>query len=231
MLSIITINKNNASGLKKTIDSLQSQTMSNFHWVFVDGCSNDLSNSLAKLFCRNGDVLISEHDLGIYNAMNKGIELAIGDRVLFLNSGDVLIDPNALESAEKEWSYGLDIMLFGFSVRGCSRMPRPNWWRYWSMPTSHQSIIYSKDLLFINKFDESFRYAADFEHYLRVNARALKIKKISNVFALNEPYGSDAHLEKVLLEYHQALIKNGFPKIWANFVLFLKSHYLRFTLK
>jgi glycosyltransferase involved in cell wall biosynthesis len=231
MLSIITINKNNASGLKKTLDSLQIQTLQNFQWIFVDGISSDLSHSLANKFQREGDVLISETDSGIYNAMNKGADYASGDKILFLNSGDALISSTALELVSKEWSDDLDIILFGFSVRGQHRMPHNNWWRYWSIPTSHQAIIYRADLLTCQKFDESYKYAADFEHYLRVNMEPLKIKRVSEIFVLNEPYGSDRHLEKVLIEYRQALIKNGAPKVWANLVFFLKLHYLKFALK
>jgi len=231
MLSIITINKNNASGLRKTLDSLRIQTLQNFQWIFVDGVSSDLSYSLANEFQREGDTLISESDLGIYNAMNKGADYAYGDKILFLNSGDALINATALEVLSKEWSDGLDIILFGFCVRGQHRMPHHNWWRYWSMPTSHQAIIYRADLLSGHKFDESYKYAADFEHYLRVNMNPLKIKRVLKIFVLNEPYGSDGHLEKVLIEYRQALIENGVPRVWAKLVFFLKLHYLKFALK
>lgn len=231
MLSIITINRNNASGLKRTLDSLQTQTFQKFQWIFVDGKSTDSSYPLAIKFQREGDFLISEPDSGIYNAMNKGIGYASGAQVLFLNSGDMLASDTALEAFNQEWSDDLDVILFGFSVRGQYRMPHHNYWRYWSMPTSHQSIIYRADLLARQKFDESYRYAADFEHYLRINRAPLKTKRVSEIFALNEPYGSDGHLERVLIEYRQALIRNGAPKVWVNFVFFLKSYYLKFALK
>ena len=231
MLSIITINRNNASGLKRTLDSLKAQTLQNFQWIFVDGNSSDLSHSLAIEFQREGDFLISEPDSGIYNAMNKGINYASGAQILFLNSGDILSGNASLEVFNQEWSDNLDVILFGFSVRGQFRMPHHNWWRYWSMPTSHQSIIYRADLLNSQKFDESYKYAADFEHYLRINTVPLRVKRVLEIFALNEPYGSDGHLEKVLNEYRQALIKNGAPKAWANFVFSLKSYYLKFALK
>ena len=69
MLSVITINFNNAQGLKKTINSLLPFRESGFEWVFIDGGSTDQSLELANAFAKNSDVLISEVDSGIYYAM------------------------------------------------------------------------------------------------------------------------------------------------------------------
>jgi glycosyltransferase involved in cell wall biosynthesis len=231
MLSIITINKNNAIGLEKTLRSLQAQSLQNFQWIFIDGNSYDSSNEIAKNFSKSNDVLISSNDSGIYNAMNSGILHITGDRVIFLNSGDELSHHGALQKVEEEWRADLDLLLLGFRVGGRNRMPRGNWWRYWSMPTSHQAIVYSTNLLRKEKFDESFKFAADFEHYLRINQQLINIKIVPEIFALNEPYGSDSHLQSVLREYHDALIKNGYSKHWAKFSFFIKTHYLKYALK
>lgn len=229
MLSIITINFNNETGLIKTISSLESLKEKDFQWVFIDAASIDNSHAIAKNFAKDGDIIVSEPDLGIYNGMNKGIRLASGDKILFLNSGDTLgqtitsfhevnIDPTA------------DLCLYGFAIRNQIRMPRRNWWRFWSMPTSHQAIIYSRRLLEKFSFDESYRYSADFEHYLRINKRKLLIILNHLTLIVNEPYGSDQNLKAVLAEYKRALIENGYPKAWAYFVYWLKSYYLKFVL-
>ncbi|MBQ2183665.1 MAG: glycosyltransferase, partial [Lachnospiraceae bacterium] len=92
-LTIITINRNNASGLEKTMNSVLSQTCHGFEYVVVDGASTDESMAVVRrLAPRFGDRLnwISESDKGIYNAMNKGIAMASGQYVQFLNSGDCL---------------------------------------------------------------------------------------------------------------------------------------------
>jgi hypothetical protein len=99
------------------------------------------------------------------------------------------------------------------------------------MPTSHQAILYSKTLLERHPFDESYRFAADFEHYLRINHSALKITHDQRVLIVNEPYGSDAHLPVLLGEYRHALIKNGYPKAWAHFVYWFKTYYLKWALR
>ena len=94
ILSIITINRNNAAGLEKTMNSVLSQPCSDFEYVVVDGASTDNSvDIIRRLAIQFGNRLkwISEPDKGIYNAMNKGIRMASGDYLEFLNSGDCLV--------------------------------------------------------------------------------------------------------------------------------------------
>lgn len=97
ILSIITINRNNAAGLEKTMRSVAAQTFTDFEYVVVDGASTDESVKVIRSFEASfGDRLkwISEPDKGIYNAMNKGIGMASGDYLQFLNSGDSLVSDN-----------------------------------------------------------------------------------------------------------------------------------------
>lgn len=92
-LSIITINRNNASGLEKTLMSVASQSVNDIEHIIIDGASHDGSIDVIKKYAADkGEMVkwISESDEGIYNAMNKGIKMATGDYVQFLNSGDSL---------------------------------------------------------------------------------------------------------------------------------------------
>lgn len=107
-LSIITINYNDAAGIKKTLDSVASQTYTDFEHIIVDGASTDGSVDIICQYADSQDirrqgneatrqvVWLSEPDTGIYNAMNKGIRMASGEYLLFLNSGDVLVDENVV---------------------------------------------------------------------------------------------------------------------------------------
>jgi glycosyltransferase involved in cell wall biosynthesis len=104
-LSIITINRNNAAGLRKTMTSIENQSSKNFEYIVVDGASTDGSVDILKtqnseLKTRNFKYF-SEPDTGIYNAMNKGIAMATGEYLLFINSGDELTDNTVVESIEK----------------------------------------------------------------------------------------------------------------------------------
>ena len=85
-LSIITINRNNAQGLKKTMQSVVSQTNKDLEYIVVDGASTDESVEVIKHFAEQRDIRwVSERDKGIYNAMNKGIGMAQGEYVMILN--------------------------------------------------------------------------------------------------------------------------------------------------
>lgn len=96
-LSIITINYNNKSGLQKTIDSVIQQTYTQYEWIIIDGDSTDGSKRLLTKYSNYFSHCISEKDKGIYDAMNKGIKIASGKYLLFLNSGDYLYENTTLE--------------------------------------------------------------------------------------------------------------------------------------
>ena len=100
VLTIITINRNNAAGLEKTMQSVLSQTRTDYEYVVVDGASTDGSVAvIERLAPAFGDRLkwISEPDKGIYNAMNKGIRMATGEYIQILNSGDSLVSPDVTD--------------------------------------------------------------------------------------------------------------------------------------
>ena len=98
-LSIITINRNNAAGLEKTLQSVAAQTFKEFEYIVVDGASTDGSVEVIKRYESLFAHLkwVSEPDKGIYNAMNKGIRMASGDYIQILNSADCLAAPDVTE--------------------------------------------------------------------------------------------------------------------------------------
>ena len=91
-LSIITINRNNAIGLEKTMQSVASQTFREFEYIVIDGASTDGSVEVIKRLESQFAHLkwVSEPDKGIYNAMNKGLQMATGEYIQILNSADCL---------------------------------------------------------------------------------------------------------------------------------------------
>lgn len=120
-LSIITINRNNAAGLEKTMQSVASQTCKEFEYIVVDGASTDDSVEVIKrLAPQFGERLkwISEPDKGIYNAMNKGMRMATGEYFQILNSADCLASDNVTERmlAELE-KQGNPLMLYGNMIK------------------------------------------------------------------------------------------------------------------
>ena len=116
-LTIITINRNNASGLEKTMRSVESQTCKDFEYIVVDGASIDNSIGVIKSFELGFGKRLkwtSEPDNGIYNAMNKGIEMASGKYLEFLNSGDCLVSNDVVEKMnDKLFEFGFPSIIYG----------------------------------------------------------------------------------------------------------------------
>lgn len=98
-LSIVTINRNNAVGLEKTMQSVAAQPFKEFEYIVIDGASTDGSVEVIKKYEPQFAHLkwVSEPDKGIYNAMNKGIRMASGEYIQILNSGDCLAAPDVTE--------------------------------------------------------------------------------------------------------------------------------------
>ncbi len=118
-LSIITINRNNAQGLKKTMQSVVEQTSNDIEYIVVDGASTDESVDIIKSFADQRLIRwVSERDNGIYNAMNKGIGMAQGEYVMILNSGDYLATPQVIEQMnDKLVAKGQPDILYGNMIK------------------------------------------------------------------------------------------------------------------
>ena len=96
--SIITITYNASSVIRPTLDSVLSQSYHNYEYILVDGGSSDDTVAIAKASGINLAHIVSERDKGIYDAMNKGIALATGDYLCFLNAGDAFYAPDTLQT-------------------------------------------------------------------------------------------------------------------------------------
>ena len=181
-LSIITINRNNAQGLEKTMRSVASQIGVDFEYVVIDGASTDASveviRSLEASFCGRLK-WISEPDKGIYSAMNKGIGMATGDYLQFLNSGDCLVSEDvtrrmlrALESNEyPSILYGnmLKDIPDGKILRDRCFAGREISFLGFYTGTLNHSPAYIRRNLFekYGRYDENLRIVSDWKWYLQ----------------------------------------------------------------
>ena len=89
-VTIITVVKNDEKFILRTLNSIEKQNYNNIEHIIIDGKSTDHTFSKIKSFKKKNQIIISEPDLGIYDAMNKGIKLASGDIIAFCNSGDLI---------------------------------------------------------------------------------------------------------------------------------------------
>jgi glycosyltransferase involved in cell wall biosynthesis len=113
-LSVITINRNNADGLKKTVESVLNQSWKEFEYIIIDGNSTDTSLDIIKNCHHHSGWTafkwLSEPDAGVYQAMNKGIRMATGEYIHFLNSGDWLADSTVYKQVNASVSWNADVI-------------------------------------------------------------------------------------------------------------------------
>lgn len=188
-LSIITINRNNAAGLVKTLNSVASQNRKDFEHIIIDGASTDNSVSVIKEYVTNTQNQvrwISEPDDGIYNAMNKGIRMAEGEYIQILNSGDILASDDVVEKmcAELERLNSLleskVPILYGNMIKdfGDKRTKRdtcgygdyaPESFLYFYRGTLNHDCAYIRRDLFekYGYYSEEMKICSDWEWYVR----------------------------------------------------------------
>ena len=228
-LSIITINYNNIKGLIKTYNSICIQTkLTDLEWIIVDGNSSDSSTEFI-LNMNNKNIkykYVIEADLGIYDAMNKGIKLAENEFIIFLNSGDTFFNCDSLNVLLSNLNSKFDFFLYGFLYKNKKRLPKNLYWRFWSMPTSHQAIIYKKNILDELNFSTYYKYASDYEHFLNLCNLNYKFKNQNIILIENEEYGSNNFYDIQEIEYtkiYQSMYGSLLGKILAK----IKFTYLK----
>lgn len=183
-LSVITINYNNKDGLKKTIESIVSQTYSDLEFIIIDGGSIDGSADVIKNYSDKIRYWVSEKDSGIYNAQNKGIKAAGGEYCLFLNSGDYLVDENVLKNVfSKKFTediiYGDMMVDWGSGKITLEKMHKRIGLYEMYTDTVWHPVSFIKRIIFeeFGGYDESYKIVADYEFFFKT----IIVKKISTL--------------------------------------------------
>lgn len=169
-LSIITINYNNKIGLEKTVRSVLCQSFKDYEYIIIDGGSNDGSKQYLEFQNNLFHFWVSEPDNGIYNAMNKGIKVANGEYLLFLNSGDFLNDENSLKDFIKNEEFYGDIIYGDYRFeKGFKIFPdhlTPLFFARTSLP--HQSTFFKRNVFEdMGNYNESYKIVSDREFYIK----------------------------------------------------------------
>lgn len=195
-LSVVTVCFNAKTLLPGTLESLRAQRVDGVEWVVVDGASRD--GSVAWLRAQCPDVLLSEPDEGIYDAMNKAITLARGKWLYFLNAGDTFADSAVLADVhralrarpEAELAWG-DVVYFGAAGE---RLRRFHWLtrqRLLFGDLCHQAAFARRSLFERHgRYDTRLRWNADFDWFLRVFAAGTRLHYLPLVVARFHDAGS-----------------------------------------
>ncbi len=190
VFSIITCTYNAESVLQRTLDSVLEQTYSHVEHIIVDGASTDATLDMVEAYKRKSDAedwchevrVKSEPDRGLYDAMNKGIQRATGQYVLFLNAGDTFPSADTLELVAESVGEGEEppAVLYGdtdvvddegrFLRHRRLSPPRRLTWRSFmkGMLVCHQAFYARTDLAKATPYDLHYRFSADVDWCIRI---------------------------------------------------------------
>ncbi len=216
-LSIITINYNNFSGLQRTFGSVISQTFKDFEWIVIDGGSTDGSRELIEQYANYFSYWVSEPDHGVYNAMNKGIKVAKGEYLQFLNSGDWLFDETSLERCFSH-SFTSDIvygdLIFVRKDGKKDRCHYPNSltvYFFYRTSIGHNATFIKRELIQKDLYDERFRIVSDWVFFLKQALDRRRFEYIDEVISCFDTNGISSINRELLKQERKIVIKELVP--------------------
>jgi glycosyltransferase involved in cell wall biosynthesis len=212
-VSIITVSFNSDNTIAETIESVQKQTYHNIEHVFIDGNSSDRTCDIIRSLKKEKDIFISEKDNGLYDAMNKGINLCTGDIIGILNSDDMLASNKTIEIIVQNFIIEKCDAVFGnlvFVKRNDSNKIIRSWFptpytnnsfiKGWHLP--HPTFYVAKKIY--NKYglyEPTLKVSADFELMLRfIEKNKIKLVKIDSIL-IKMRYGGEStgSIKKIII--------------------------------
>ncbi len=235
LVSIITPTFNRRETLLHTMESVLHQTYSPVEYIVVDGGSQDGTVELLERYSDRIDYWVSERDEGVFDAMNKGVRLSRGEIIGIINSDDWYA-PDTVEKVVENWKedprlnvfFGDAVVIlkgerFAFLRKGSfERFP-------YEMSLNHPTCFLTRDTYQRwGYFDTRFRYAADYEFFLRIYFAGAKFKYIPSTLAyvrkggLTESYGVHLEVYQIYLRYF------SFPFAFLRFIQESGEHFLEY---
>lgn len=181
-VSVITAVRNGSGVLRATLDSVANQSYSNIEHIVVDGASTDGTIEIVRQAGKRVAVLVSEPDQGVYDAFNKGLRLATGDVVAYLNAGDTYVGADAVAALMENFldkTVGASFADVGITDPADGRVLRhyrssrfrPAMIPYGFMP-AHPTLFVRREVYGrVGGYDPSFRIGGDFEFVARAFGR------------------------------------------------------------
>tara|TARA_B100000902_G_C27313077_1_gene919591 strand:+ start:3097 stop:3876 length:780 start_codon:yes stop_codon:yes gene_type:complete len=233
-ISIITVCYNSEKTIKKTLDSVKNQTLKNIEHLIIDGKSIDNTISIVKKFSHVKKI-ISEPDRGLYYAMNKGLKIASGDIIGFLNSDDFYATNKVLRSVAKlfyedptlEACYADLVYVNRSNTSKIIRYWKSGTFRYgafsegWNPP--HPTFFVKRSIYLKNgNFDVKYRIASDAELMMRfLEVKKIKVKYISKIWVKFRLGGlSNSGLKNIYEQNYEILKALKKHKLPSNFIYF-----------
>ena len=230
-ISIITVVKNNKNHIEKNILSLLNQKYMNYEHIVIDGLSTDGTIDIVEKYRKNITHFVSESDKGIYDAMNKGIDLASGDIIGILNSDDYYFE-NALEIVKKYFETKPKIdFLFGSVYKHVLQhgfSPKKIHWTF-GFYTTHSVgfFIKTKSQKKLGYYNTKYKLSSDYDLFYRMIVKHKMIgisTKKNEIMCFFNPYGFSSTIKYIdyLNENTQIRLDNGQNKIFVWIIHFLR---------
>jgi glycosyltransferase involved in cell wall biosynthesis len=189
-VTVVTIVRNDPQGFLITARSILQQDYKNIEWIVVDGASTDGTSDYVKNLAPAISNYIIEKDTGIYNAMNKGIDLITGDWVMFMNADDVFYDKHTISQYVKNISESDDVIYSDVMRREdgiIHQYRKPS--QYWAgMAFDHQSAFVRAALYKKYKYDESYKIGGDLNFFSNLRSRNYSFRKLKNIISCIKPF-------------------------------------------
>ena len=211
--SIITICYNAAATIERTIRSVVSQTYQDVEYIIVDGASKDDTLTIINRYKDNISKVLSERDKGLYDAMNKGISMATGDYLCFLNAGDCFHAADTLQRMVDTLHGEMPDVIYGetalvddagtfLRMRRLSAPEKLTWKSFKKgMLVCHQAFFAKRSL--VEPYDLSYRFSADFDWCVRIMKKS---SHLHNTHLIVVDYLS----EGLTTQNHKASLKERF---------------------
>lgn len=195
-ITVVTVTYNSVNHIRETIHSVINQTYPDIEYIIIDGGSKDGTLEIINEYISKISVLVSEPDKGIYDAMNKGVDLANGDYVIFMNSGDIFYDYNVISNMVDKIS-GEDV-IYGKVIRHTTMMdyidpPKPLEFFSIGMPIDHQAVFVKTNLLQENKFSLQYKIISDFIQLRNIYFNGAIFKNIDIIIAIRDHSYGETH--------------------------------------
>lgn len=228
--TVVTVVLNAEKVIRKTIESVLNQSATPFEYLILDGCSSDNTVAIAEEYRATFEAkkvryrIICEKDTGLYNAMNKGIKLAGGEFISFLNAGD-WYEVDALKNMNDFYQEKPFELVYGglhyINPDGTviNKMSKLDTFPVSSRHWNHPSMFLKREIYQKYGFDESFKAYADFDLYLKLRKDGTKVRVIDKIITnfVADGISTNTSFKNVLArskEKYTAYRRNGYGRIY-----------------
>lgn len=230
-VSVVTVCYNAVATIENTMLSVLNQTYPDLEYILIDGGSTDGTVDIIKKYADRLAYWVSEPDNGIYDAMNKGVAVASGIWVNFMNAGDFFyccetVSTLFVESIDKSVACVFGNTIFRYSEKDVlieyKSSPMHS-----VMPSCHQSIFCRRQVLLDMPFNLKYKIAADYDFFNKIKKAGWQYKFINCIVAVYD--AAEGISSRSILRTRKEIYRIKYP-IWLGFILYV-LFYIKYLIK